>query len=146
MSFILWHLVGVCRVQANLSHLSGLVNFGGKQSSGRVRSILAGSYIFCGFGPFWRVQSYVIPDVGIPIGLSQRNPPNKCARSREVSATRIACDASDRRPWRDVESSCWTIRQQHPLGAARSLVLYHASSKNWFSTQSKAIRIPSSFQ
>ena len=30
-------------------------------SFGRVRSILAGSYIFLGgFGPFWRVQSYVI--------------------------------------------------------------------------------------
>ena len=32
-------------------------------SFGRVQSILAGSYIFYlgGFGPFWRVQSYVIP-------------------------------------------------------------------------------------
>jgi hypothetical protein len=42
MSFILWHLVGVCRVQANLSHLGGLVHFGGKQCR------------LGGFGPFWR--------------------------------------------------------------------------------------------
>jgi hypothetical protein len=34
--------VGVCRVQANLSHLGGLVNFGGKQCR------------LGGFGPFWR--------------------------------------------------------------------------------------------
>ena len=60
MSFILWHLVGVCRVQANLSHLAGWsilagsnvvwagsVHFGGKLYLlfGQVRSILAGSVL-----------------------------------------------------------------------------------------------------
>ena len=54
-------VVGVCRVQANLSHLGGLVHFGGKQCRLGGFGPFWREAISSGFGPFWRVQSYAIP-------------------------------------------------------------------------------------
>ena len=61
MSFILW-LVGVCRVQAIFLILAGSSILAGSNVvwAGSINSG-GKSYLFSGgFGPFWRVQSYVI--------------------------------------------------------------------------------------